>query len=118
MTFIQKSLSWLVVGAVVTVGAAFMGDRAVAQSDLDPLEGLGTDDDGANMFGDTSDPYELIHRAILAPSMSIEEFTNQQNQAINGEALDFRARQQELLRQQQSPSSDTEESVTVDGEAL
>jgi hypothetical protein len=117
MTFMQKSLSWLVVGALLTVVAAFAGDRAVAQSDLDPLEGLGTDDDGANIFGDTSDPYELIHRAILAPSMSTEEFDNQQNRLINGEASDFRTRQQELLQPQSQPF-EAEEDVTIDGEAL
>lgn len=115
--FFKKSVSWLLVGAVVSFGVGAFIPAANAQTDLDPLEGLGTDDNGADVFGDTSDPYELIHRAILAPSMSIEEFQEQQNRSINGEALNFRQRQQELLQQQQQPSAATDE-ITVDGEEL
>lgn len=118
MFSIKKSLSWLLLGTAVSFGAVFATGSAVAQtSNIDPLDGFGTDDDGADIFGDTSDPYELIHRAILAPSMSSEEFLQQQNRAITGEAQDFRLRQQELLRQQ--PQLETaEEDITVDSNDL
>ena len=116
MFSIKKLSSWLLVAVAIGGGALFTTQGAVAQtSNLDPLEGLGTDDDGADLFGESSNPYELIHRAILAPSMSSEEFQERQNQAISGEAQDFRLRQQELIRQQ---GLEADEAITIDGEAL
>ncbi|MBE7383652.1 MAG: hypothetical protein F6J95_019810 [Leptolyngbya sp. SIO1E4] len=103
MSLLKHAFSCLLVGSLATVGAAFTAAEAIAQSsDIDPLEGLGTDDDGADLFGDGSNPFDLIHRAILAPSISSEEFQQQQQRAISDEAEAFRLRQQEALRQQQS----------------
>ncbi|WP_272062518.1 hypothetical protein [Oscillatoria sp. CS-180] len=115
----QKLFSYLLLGTALSLGTALASGSAIAQtSDLDPLEGLGTDDDGADLFGDTSNPYELIHRAILAPSMSADEFQERQDRAISGEAEDFRLRQQEALRQIQNAETAPTDEISVDGEAL
>lgn len=116
---IKKSLAWLLVGTVAGFGMTLAATSAVAQTaaDVDPFVG-GTDDDGADLFGETSNPYELIHRAILAPTMSTEQFQEQQNRAINSEAEDFRLRQQEALRQQQTTDVDAVEEISVDGEEI
>ncbi|MGD1927366.1 MAG: hypothetical protein ACFB12_00540 [Leptolyngbyaceae cyanobacterium] len=117
MHMMKKSLSWLLVGAFASIGAVVMSPAAIAQSADADL--FGTDDDGADQFGDSASPYELIHRAILAPTMSSEEFQEQQNRAITTEAQDFRQRQQEALRQQ--PALTVEEpgdTISVDGEEL
>ncbi|MEM9005122.1 MAG: hypothetical protein AAGE59_16560 [Cyanobacteria bacterium P01_F01_bin.86] len=101
---LKTSLSWLLVGALAGVGAMFTASEAIAQtsSEIDPLEGLGTDDDGSDFFGDSSNPFDVIHRAILSPSMSSDEFQRQQQESIGSEAESFRQRQQEALRQQES----------------
>lgn len=118
MSLIQKFSSWLLVGTVTTVGTVFMASSAIAQNtELDPLDGLVTDDDGSDLFGDTNSPYELIHRAILAPTMTPGEFRDYQNRAITGEAQNFRLLQQEALRQQELSPRETDE-VSVDDEVL
>lgn len=45
-------------------------------------------------------PFELIHRANLGGGRSMSDFRQQQQQNFNDAAAEFRARQQELLRQQ------------------
>lgn len=113
MSFLKKSCAWLLAGSLIGVGPLMFGNAAIAQSgDIDPLEGLGTDDDGADAFGGSNSPFELIHRAILAPSMSGEEFFQYQNQLLTDEASDFRQRQQEALRQQTTPESELTDEVT------
>lgn len=118
MFAMKQSLSWLLIGTAISVGAALTAEIAVAQTaDIDPLEGLGTtDDDGSDFLGESLSPYELIHRAVLAPSMSSEEFLQQQNQAIDGAAQEFRLRQQELFRQQQT--IEATDDLSVDSEDL
>jgi hypothetical protein len=49
--------------------------------------------------------------------MSSEEYQVYQQQVIQGEAQNFRLRQQELLRQQEALET-TEDEISVDGEAL
>ena len=119
MTLLKQSISWLLAGTLASVGAAFTAGNAIAQSsDLDPLEGLGTDDDGSNLFGDSSNPFELFHDAVLSPSMSKDEFQQRQQRAIGGEAESFRQRQQEALRQQQGLEAIEADDTTVDGDLL
>lgn len=102
MSLMKHSISWFLVGTLASVGAAFNAGAAVAQStELDPLEGLNTDDDG-----DAPDPFDLIHRAVFAPSMNADEFQEQQQEAISTEAEAFRLRQQQLIRQQQELEAD------------
>ncbi len=108
----------LVAGSLLVFGSAAWSGKAAAQTDLEPFESMGTDDDGANILGDSADPFDLIHRAILAPSMSAEEFFEQQNRVLGTEAQNFRLRQQELLRQQAEPTMEDTEEITVDEEEL
>jgi hypothetical protein len=97
--------SWLLVGVLASIGVAVPASGAIAQStDLDPAAVFETDDDGPDAFGDTSNPFELIHRAILSPSVTLGEFQERQQRAISGEAQDFRLRQQEAIRQGQQPT--------------
>jgi hypothetical protein len=122
MSLLKKSVSWLLVGALAGVTGVMSATAAIAQtSDLDPLEGLGTDDDGADLFGDTSNPFELIHRAILAPSMSSDEYQEYQQRLLGNEAESFRLRQQEAMRQQGTGDvvdSDAAAEDSVAGDAL
>lgn len=74
-----------------------------APSNIDPLEGLGTDQQGSDTFGETNNPFELIHRALSAPSLTSGEFQAQQRRRISSEAEAFRQRQQEALREASDP---------------
>ena len=105
---LKNSFAWILIGALVGASAVFTAGEAIAQtsSDIDPLEGLGTDDDGDALFGDGANPFDIIHRAVLSPSMSAGEYQQQQQRAITNEAEAFRLRQQEALRQQPSLEAD------------
>ena len=117
MSSMKQILTGLIAGSLLALGAGMSAQSVFAQTDIEPFGSVGTDDDGADLFGDSSDPFELIHRAISAPGMSSQEFLDYQNQAIGSEAQDFRLRQQELLRQQAEPAEVTEE-ITVDDEEI
>ncbi len=56
-------------------------------------------------------PFELIHRANLGGGRSMSDFRQQQQQNFNDAAAEFRARQQELLRQQRQAAPINSESV-------
>jgi hypothetical protein len=118
MSSMKKVFSLLLIGAAMGVGVVTTAASAIAQtSDIDPVPSTGTDDDGASdLLGDLTSPFELIHRAILAPSMSAEEYQLQQQRVIQGEAQNFRLLQQELLRQQNTLEATDE--ISIDGEAL
>lgn len=118
MFSMQQVLTGLLAGSLLALGAGVSMHSALAQTDIEPFGSAGTDDDGSNMFGDSSDPFDLIHRAISVPSMSSQEFLEQQNRAIGNEAQDFRQRQQELLRQQSAQPAESTEEITVDDEEI
>ncbi|MGD1858748.1 MAG: hypothetical protein ACFB0E_02110 [Leptolyngbyaceae cyanobacterium] len=119
MASLRQICTGLLTGSLVLLGVGIVADSAIAQTELDPFESAGTDDDGPNIFGDSANPYELIHDAILTPTMSSEEFFQHQNRAIGTEAENFRLRQQEALRQQPAVTiEDSTEEISVDGEAL
>ena len=119
MSLLKHSISWLLVGALASAGAVLTGGEAIAQdADIDPLEGLNTDDDGSDLFGDGSNPFDLIHRAILAPSMSSGEFQERQQEAISSEAEAFRQRQQEAIRQQQTVEVESTIDDTTENDLL
>lgn len=112
MSMLKNVVFGLLTVSLLGVALAFNPGVVSAQSsDIDPLEGLGTDDDGSGPFGGGDDPFDLFHRAVLAPSMGRDEFQEQQQRAITSEAESFRLRQQEALRQQEPAAS---ESVSVD----
>jgi hypothetical protein len=105
MSQMKRSMPWLLMSALAGIGAIGLSGQAIAQttpssSSIDPQVWLGgTRDNSGNLFGGSSDPFDLIHRAILAPSVSQEEFRNQQQRQITSEADAFRLRQQEALRE-------------------
>jgi len=101
------------------LGAGVWAGSAIAQTEGEIFDSIGTDDDGADVFGDTSNPFEMIHRAIQAPSMSTEEYRRQQNRIIGDEATNFRNRQREIFQQQPELTiEEPEAEITVDGEEL
>jgi len=103
MSLMKNYLAWFVAGTVTAVGIAISAERVAAQdAATGSAERLGTDDDGADPFGSSGNPFELIHRALSAPSLSTDEFQAQQQRAISNEAEAFRLRQQEALRQQET----------------
>ncbi|NEQ46355.1 MAG: hypothetical protein F6K00_23555 [Leptolyngbya sp. SIOISBB] len=118
MFSIKSILTGLVAGSLLVLGAGVSMHSALAQTDVEPFSNVGTDDDGASLFGDSSDPFELIHRAISVPGMSSQEFLDYQDRAIGSEAQDFRQRQQELLRQQSAQPVEAIEEITVDDEEI
>jgi hypothetical protein len=110
MSIINRSMHWFTLLAVASFGVAAVVPNAIAQeTDIDPLAspnatgaaGLGSEED-------FNDPFELIHRAILAPTVSGAEFAAQQESRINSAASDFRQQQQEALRQQAAEAVETE----------
>lgn len=101
MSRLKHSIQGLMVGVLVGFGLMTLAPAAIAQTadgELDPLEGLSVED-GGDGFG-ADDPFNLIHRAILNPSMTSEDFQRQQQQRLNTEADAFRQRQREALQQQ------------------
>lgn len=120
MASMKKFLTGLVAGSCLVLGAGVWASSAVAQTELDPFSNVGTDDDGAGVFGDSSDPFDIIHRAIQTPTLSAEDFFNQQTRNISTEAQQLRMRQRELFRQQQSDDLSIEgtEEITVDDDAI
>ena len=117
---LKTPISWLLIGTLASAGAIFTAGEVNAQtsSDVDPLEGLTTDDDGADFFGEGSSPFDAIHRAILAPSMSSDEFQQQQQESISSEAESFRLRQQEALRQQETTDVDEASEAVVNDDGV
>lgn len=120
MSLLQRSVSYLLAGACLGLGAALAAQEAIAQtsSDLGGVERLGTDDDGSDLFGDSSSPFNLIHRAILSPGTSPEEFRQRQERAISSEADDFRLRQQEAILQQQTLEAEGTPEAVIEGDVL
>ncbi|NJN23084.1 MAG: hypothetical protein HC812_20300 [Leptolyngbya sp. RL_3_1] len=122
MSIINRSMHWFTLLAVASFGVAAVVPNAIAQeTDIDPLASPNPTGADALDGGDFSDPFEFIHRAILAPTVSGAEFAAQQESRINSAASDFRQQQQEALRQQAATETEaievTEESVDA-GDAL
>jgi hypothetical protein len=66
----------------------------------DPFSNRGT--------GPMNGVMDLIHRSVLGPSRSLDEFASEQQESLDAATADFRAKQMERLRQQQAaPSSPT-----------
>ena len=118
MSIINRSMHWFTLLAVASFGVAAVVPNAIAQeTDIDPLESPSSA--GAAALGgdnDFDDPFELIHRAILAPTISGEQFAEQQESRINSAAADFRQQQQEAIRQQQAAEATTLEATEEESE--
>lgn len=118
MSLLQRSVSYFLATTCFGLGAALIAQEAIAQtsSDLGAPERLGTDDNGSDLFGDSSSPFNLIHRAILAPTTSAEDFRKRQERAISSEAEDFRLRQQEAILQQQTLEAENTPEELIEGD--
>ena len=115
MFSMKQILASLVTGSLLFLGAGLAPESAFAQNaDADAFGTIGTDDDGADLFGDSSSPYELIQDAILAPSMSAQEFFEYQNRVLGDEAQDFLLRRQEALQQPGATTPNATEEITID----
>ncbi len=114
MSIINRSMHWFTLLAVASFGVATVVPNAIAQeTDIDPLSS--PNPTGADSLGggdDFTDPFELIHRAILAPTTTSAQFAEQQESRINSAAADFRQQQQEALRQQ---ATEAEAVDVIDG---
>lgn len=86
------------------VALALMTSPAGAQSATDLLNDPTGTGASSNPFADEdqgfNSVFDLIHRATLGSSVSIDEFNQQQQEDLTDEAAAFRERQQELFRQQ------------------
>lgn len=118
MFSMKKFLTGLLAGSFLALGAGVWTSGAIAQTASDAFDSMGTDDDGASLLNDVSNPFEMIHRAISAPSMSSQEFQQQQLRTIGAEAQNFRVRQQERLREQPALTIEDTDDVTVDREDI
>lgn len=69
---------------------------------VDPNAGFGSNESSENPFGgNTNSPFDIIHRAVLMNEMSLTDFSRQNQNRMATEAANFRALQQEAIRQQQ-----------------
>jgi len=108
----KSTADLLRLSSIALIGFAsisLLGQPAVAQgSIIPPLDGgSSTYDNPDPFFGDGSGQsgiFNLIHRMRLQNDRSAAEFNRDQAENLTNEALEFRARQQELL-QQESDSS-------------
>jgi hypothetical protein len=76
---------------------------------VDPNAGFGSTDGSNGLFGESSSPFDLIHRAVLMNEMSLSDFSRQHQNRISTEATNFRTLQQEAIRRQAaSEAADSE----------
>lgn len=80
---------------------------------VDTNEGFGDSDANGGIFGESSSPFDLIHRAVLMNERSSTDFSRQHRGRISDEALNFRTLQQNALRRQQ-PQPEVTEAITPD----
>lgn len=95
-------LGWLAAGFLIACPS-----MALAQG-VDPLDT--NNERNADPFSErganANDAFfDMMHRVQLGNIRSVSEFGQDQQNSIGTEAADFRARQQELLRQREQPSS-------------
>ncbi|MBD2424467.1 hypothetical protein [Phormidium sp. FACHB-1136] len=80
---------------------------------VNPNEGFGTNESSDNPFGgNTNSPFDLIHRAVLMNEMSLSDFSRMHQNRMSTEAANFRALQQEAIRQQQAGLESAEQEAT------
>lgn len=80
---------------------------------VDTNEGFGDSDANGGIFGESSSPFDLIHRAVLMNERSPSDFSRQHRGRISNEALNFRTLQQNALRRQQPQPAQTEVTETI-----
>ncbi|MBU6228378.1 MAG: hypothetical protein KGQ93_01620 [Cyanobacteria bacterium REEB459] len=71
-----------------------------AEPVVDPNTGFTSADSGNGLFGQSSSPFDLIHRAVLMNDMSLSDFSHQHQNRMSSEAASFRQQQQQVLKGQ------------------
>ena len=111
-----------VVAAIAAASLLILAPAALAQSTAtdpsrtpraDTNEGFGDSDANGGIFGESSSPFDLIHRAVLANDRSPNDFSRQHRGRISDEALNFRTLQHNALRRQQPQPSQAEATEPV-----
>jgi hypothetical protein len=94
--------SLAVLGAVVAVPTALATDTDPNRAPVvDTNTGFGSSDSrGGGLFGESSNPMDLLHRAVLMNETSLSDFSRQNQGRMTTEADRFRSLQQEAMRQQ------------------
>lgn len=118
-------LSGPVAVAIAAASLLVLAPAALAQSTatdpsrtprVDTNEGFGDSDANDGIFGESSSPFDLIHRAVLMNDRSSTDFSRQHRGRISDEALNFRTLQQNALRRQQPQIEATEVITPTTGE--
>lgn len=105
----RTALGLLATSSLLVAGTAGTAIAQTTSSDLDPLEGLRTQDGGSGNILDNNNGgsmFDIYHRMNLNNGQSAQQFYNQQQDNIDAAASDFRAEQ--LRRMQQQQEQDTQ----------
>lgn len=104
---LSKSSLWMVLSTVSAIAATTLGcpqsSHALPATNAQPLQDLFPTKDNTDPFssrGDGSAVFDLIHRANLGPSRSLEDFSSEQQKNLTDAAAQFRAKQRQILQQQ------------------
>ncbi|MBD2114535.1 MULTISPECIES: hypothetical protein [Cyanophyceae] len=115
-------LSRPVAAVIAAASLLVLAPAALAQSTatdpsrtprVDTNEGFGDSDANDGIFGESSSPFDLIHRAVLMNDRSSTDFSRQHRGRISDEALNFRTLQQDALRRQQPQPAQTEATEVI-----
>lgn len=99
-------LARLVLGTVAGIGVVslLLPQPTWAQTtDVNPLQDLQPQDNRSDPFSRTNEDsglgmFDLIHRATLGNTRSIEDFSSEQNESLDAAAAQFRARQRQQIQ--------------------
>lgn len=114
-TLVSKAAVRAALGVVAGIGLATFGfsqaSLAQVSTSAQPLQDFQNQDQPADPFSNRGNNQingvmDMIHRAVLGPSRSPEEFNAEQQENLNSAAAEFRARQMERLRGQ-TPAATT-----------
>lgn len=111
-----------VAAAIAAASLLVLAPAALAQSTAtdpsrtpraDTNEGFGDTDANGGIFGESSSPFDLIHRAVLMNDRTPSDFSHQHRGRISDEALNFRTLQQDAMRRQQPQPIQTEATEVI-----
>lgn len=90
--------------ALVALSSSAFAQSASTDPRAEPVvntnTGFTSSDSGNGLFGQSTSPFDLIHRAVLMNDMSLSDFSRQQQNRIASEAANFRQQQQQALKNQ------------------
>ena len=110
---ILASLTQLILGTVAVIGVAYLvlpqPSWADAASEANPLKDFGSQSTNDPFAVDTEQDsfggvYDLIHRAQQGNIRSADDFSTEQSQSLDEAAAGFRAKQRQLIQDQQQVS--------------